>query len=95
MGGDVSPSEREDLYLAGLLSVCDELLGVPLPTLAASMPFSSRVLPALLHGQGETGLALRRVLEHERTDAEGDPLVATAWSHATAWFEGARAGLIR
>ena len=92
VGGDVSPPEREDLYLAGLLSICDELLGVPLPTLAASMPFSARVLPALLHGQGETGLALSRVLDHERTDVEGDPRVAAAWLQAAAWVAGTDSG---
>jgi EAL and modified HD-GYP domain-containing signal transduction protein len=85
LGAEVSGPEREDLYLAGLLSVVDELLGVPMPRLAACIPFSARVGPALLHGVGDTGEVLRRVLDHEHGRGPDDPRVADAWRQATAW----------
>jgi EAL and modified HD-GYP domain-containing signal transduction protein len=87
LGAPVSPPESEDLFLAGLLSVADELLGAPLPRLAGAIPFSPRVLPALLEGHGETGRVLRRVLAHERGDAAPDPAAADAWREAGAWAE--------
>jgi EAL and modified HD-GYP domain-containing signal transduction protein len=85
LGGGVSPPEREDLYLAGLLSVVDELLGVPLPRLAGLIPFSPRVLPALLHGSGDTGAVLRRVLDFEGGANPDDGQAHEAWREAAAW----------
>jgi EAL and modified HD-GYP domain-containing signal transduction protein len=85
LGAGVSPPEREDMYLAGLLSVVDEVLGAPLPRLAALIPFSPRVLPALLHGSGDTGTVLRRVLDHEAGRGPADAEADEAWREATAW----------
>jgi EAL and modified HD-GYP domain-containing signal transduction protein len=89
LGAGVSAPEREDLHIAGLLSVVDELLGVPLPQLAAWIPFSSRVLPALLHRTGDTGRVLRRVLDNEHGRAPADVEAEEARLRAEAWTDAA------
>jgi c-di-GMP phosphodiesterase len=63
--GAVSPQERASYFTVGLLSVADELAGVPLPAALATLPLAPDVRTALLARAGPKGDRLATVLEHE------------------------------
>jgi len=54
------------LFLVGLFSVLDSILGQPMPQILASLPLSSEIVHALLDQRGKLGAVLRCVLEYER-----------------------------
>jgi hypothetical protein len=56
-------------FLCGMLSLIDRLFGKPLDELLAPLPLPRKMLDALLHGQGETGMALACLALCETGDA--------------------------
>ncbi len=54
------------LFLVGLFSVLDSILGQPMQPIVASLPLSSEIVDALLDQRGKLGAILRCVLEYER-----------------------------
>lgn len=59
----------EAAFLCGMLSLIDRLFGKPLAELLAPLPLPHKMLDALLHGQGETGMALACLALCETGDA--------------------------
>ena len=63
-------SKRDELFLAGLLSLFDVLLGVPMANLIGKMHLSDEIRDVLLHGEGPYGPYLMLVLLLERDKVE-------------------------
>jgi c-di-GMP-related signal transduction protein len=61
---------EEDVYLCGLLSQMDLLLGEPLPTVLARLPLPAAVKAALLRQTGpiQAALEIATALESDHTD---------------------------
>src|SRR5213593_18360 len=60
----------ERLFLVGLFSVLESILGQPMQQIVASLPLSSEIVDALLDQRGKLGAVLRCVLEYERRNWE-------------------------
>ena len=61
-------AEADRAFTVGLFSVVDALLGVPMPTLLAELPFDERITRALEAHEGPEGKVLAAVLAYERGD---------------------------
>jgi EAL and modified HD-GYP domain-containing signal transduction protein len=59
-------ADPEELFIVGLLSIADALLGVPLEEVLAELPLTLETRDALLHRKGVAGEILDAVLGHER-----------------------------
>jgi EAL and modified HD-GYP domain-containing signal transduction protein len=89
-------AEADRAFTVGLLSVTDSLLGIPMPTLLADLPFDERTKQALGAHEGPEGNVLAGVLAYERGDFEGCARsgvglleIARAYSEALDWSDGA------
>lgn len=69
--GTLAQSRRDELFLIGLLSLLDVLLGVTMAAILARMQLSDDIAAVLLKGEGpyEPYLRLVLLLEHEQVDA--------------------------
>src|SRR4029077_16535715 len=56
----------ERLFLVGLFSVLESILGQPMQQILASPPLASEIVDALLDTRGKLGAVLCCVLEYER-----------------------------
>jgi c-di-GMP phosphodiesterase len=56
----------ERLFLVGLFSVLESILGQPMQQIVASLPLSSEIVDALVDQRGKLGAVLCCVLEYER-----------------------------
>jgi EAL and modified HD-GYP domain-containing signal transduction protein len=68
-------AKRDELFLVGLLSLFDVLLGVPMANLVGKMHLSDEIRDVLLNSEGEYGPYLMMVLllERDKVDrAHGD-----------------------
>lgn len=67
----LAQSRRDELFLIGLLSLLDVLLGVTMAAILARMQLSDDIAAVLLKGEGpyEPYLRLVLLLEHEQVDA--------------------------
>jgi c-di-GMP phosphodiesterase len=65
VSGAVTPEERASYFTVGLLSVADELAGVPLADALDMLPLAPDVRTALLARAGPKGDRLATVLHHE------------------------------
>lgn len=93
--------ESPAFFTAGLFSVLDALLDLPMETVLSELPLSEEVDAALRSESGLVGEVLKCVLTYERGDLEiaqklGYPLddLAEAWRTATGWVEDMRIALI-
>lgn len=86
--------DRKSYFMAGLLSLTDVLLGVPLEEVLHALPLGAAMLEALLRGEGPMGEALKCVRRYEegaweeigfRDVPTGE--VADAYSNAVHWAE--------
>ncbi|MFB6261280.1 MAG: EAL and HDOD domain-containing protein, partial [Thiohalorhabdaceae bacterium] len=68
LGEEVADSRTETLFLVGLLSGVDAVLGRPLAELVEQLPLSEPVKAALLRQEGDLGAVLDAVLGFERGD---------------------------
>jgi len=64
----MAPELRGGLFIAGILSMLDALLNMPMEKAIASLNLAQPITDALLHGQGAYGLYLRLVMACERFD---------------------------
>ncbi len=77
-------------FMAGLLSVLDALLDVPMDQAVKRLPLSEELSAALLSREGALGDILERVTAIERGSLEGlDDIGAEAYARASAWADGA------
>jgi EAL and modified HD-GYP domain-containing signal transduction protein len=60
--------KSNSLFLVGLLSVLDALIGQPMGRALAALPLSAAVSDAILYEKGELGEVLKCVLAYERRD---------------------------
>lgn len=93
--------ESPAFFTAGLFSVLEALLDIPMETVLRELPLSDEVAAALRSEEGLVGEVLRCVLMYERGDFEqaqklGYPLeeLADAWRTSTGWVEDMRKALI-
>jgi EAL and modified HD-GYP domain-containing signal transduction protein len=61
-------SNSNSLFLVGLLSVLDALIGQPMGRALAALPLTAAVSDAILYEKGELGEVLKCVLAYERRD---------------------------
>src|SRR5438093_1215597 len=66
LGKALGLPDPERLFLVGLFSVLESILGQPMQQIVASLPLSSEIVDALLDQRGKLGAILRCVLEYER-----------------------------
>jgi EAL and modified HD-GYP domain-containing signal transduction protein len=66
----MAPELRGGLFIAGILSMLDALLNMPMEQAIASLNLSQPITDALLRGQGAYGPYLRLVMACERFDEE-------------------------
>jgi len=90
LSGEVS-TDRDEAFLAGLLSVADALVDRPLAEALEALPISDGLRAALLEHEGRLGELLERTLAYER----GDFAAATTYPFsvlgvARAYIEGIR-----
>jgi EAL and modified HD-GYP domain-containing signal transduction protein len=60
--------DSNSLFLVGLFSVLDALVGQPMGRALATLPLSRAVSDAILYQKGELGRVLKCVLAYERRD---------------------------
>ncbi|HXX95417.1 MAG TPA: HDOD domain-containing protein [Planctomycetota bacterium] len=72
----VSQGQGVDLFLVGLLSLLDVILGIPMDEALAPLPISEPVKGALLRRSGEAGRILQLVIAYERAEWDQIPLCA-------------------
>jgi c-di-GMP phosphodiesterase len=104
-GGDFG-GLRFDLFLLGMFSMVDAILGTPMEEAVKELPITPVVRAALVHGEGRLGAVLRLVEAHERAEWDEFREIARAlgieearvpglYLEAVAWarsvFEEARA----
>jgi c-di-GMP-related signal transduction protein len=72
------PDWDTDLFLAGVLSIMDAILGKPLPSILEELKVSSRISSALTHETGRIHLTLNAVMSMETGDWEKIDTAASA-----------------
>lgn len=86
-------------FTAGLFSVLDALVDRPMADALAQLPLSSRLMDALLRGEGPEGKLLGHVLAYERgafeaaTNGNGARELGDAYLDAIAWSQAVAGGL--
>ena len=70
--------ERDELFLVGVLSVFDIMLGMPMERLLAHMNLSQEIQDVLLRSEGKYGPYLRMALVIERGDSDRAMAMAAA-----------------
>lgn len=76
--GQASDREREELFMVGMLSLLDSLMGMPMEQASARISLPQPVRDALLSRQGRYGELLRLALAMERGQAADVSSLATA-----------------
>src|SRR2546422_5410963 len=66
LGKALGMPNPERLFLVGLFSILESILGQPMQQILASLPLSSEIVDALLDQRGKLGAVLCCVLEYER-----------------------------
>jgi c-di-GMP phosphodiesterase len=66
LGKGLGLPNPDPLFLVGLFSVLESILGQPMAQIVRSLPLSSEIVDALLDQRGKLGGILRCVLEYER-----------------------------
>ena len=70
LDASLSPAERDELFLVGLLSLFDILLHMPMQKVLAQMPLSDNVCDVLLRSMGPYGSYLMLVMAMEKGRAQ-------------------------
>lgn len=70
LGKAFGDSQAESFFLAGLFSVLDAIMDIPMSQVVASIPLTPEVISALIHHEGKIGLALTTILALEQGDWE-------------------------
>jgi EAL and modified HD-GYP domain-containing signal transduction protein len=89
-------ARRDRSFTAGLFSVVNSLLGVPMREALADLPLADEVKRAILHGEGPEGRVLRAVVAWQMGDFTGVPPesraeMARAYRDAVQWADEAAA----
>ncbi|MCK9258593.1 MAG: HDOD domain-containing protein [Azoarcus sp.] len=69
-GAKLGPSDRESLFLTGLLSLIDVVLQVPLERAMQSLAVADEIEAAIMHGEGPYAPQLKLAQACERADPE-------------------------
>ncbi len=75
---------EDDAFMAGIMSLIDALLGIPLPDIIVSFPIAQNVRDALLERKGQLGRMLLLVEALERNDEPAIAAASAALPHYTA-----------
>ncbi len=70
LGKAFGETQAESYFLAGLFSVLDAIMDIPMSQVIASIPLTPEVISALIKHEGRIGLALKTVLALEQGDWE-------------------------
>jgi EAL and modified HD-GYP domain-containing signal transduction protein len=89
-------ARRDRSFTAGLFSVVNSLLGIPMREALADLPLADEVKRAILHGEGPEGRVLRAVVAWQMGDFTGVPPesraeMARAYRDAVQWADEAAA----
>jgi c-di-GMP phosphodiesterase len=68
VAGEAGVRETDAYYTAGLFSVVDALMDMPMKNVLSALPFSDDMSDALLYKRGPMGDVLKAVVAHERGD---------------------------
>lgn len=77
----LSADEQNDLFVAGVFSLLDVLMGTPLETILGQVSLPRPVHEALLHGQGKYAPYLKLAIACEQHDEESVHALAGALGH--------------
>lgn len=82
-------ADPDAYFSVGLLSVCDALSGAPMERVVADLPLSDDVAAALLHHEGDKGVALAGAIACERGELPtNDPgLLLACYGEAVPWAD--------
>lgn len=89
---NLPPEQREMAFIAGLFSLLDTIMGVPMKRVLADVPLPDVVRHALLEGSGPLALTLAQIRGWESIDGagakrEGSAEVADAYLRSVEWAE--------
>lgn len=93
---------NESIYFnAGLISLLDVLLEIPMSIILSELPLSSAIKNAVLHFEGRTGAALQCAINYEQVDWQkiedsqfGKEIAHTAYLEASRWATALQQSLI-
>ncbi len=93
LGKALGVPNPERLFLVGLFSVLEGLIGRSMQQIVSSLPLSPDVADALLDQRGQLGAILRAVLEYERRNWNGaraavnvdDKIIGEAYRKSVGW----------
>jgi EAL and modified HD-GYP domain-containing signal transduction protein len=102
LAGSLGQKSTEGHFTAGLFSVLEVLMDLPMEEIAESLPLDADLLDALLRGEGPYGAVLACTLAYERGDWD-DPAcrlvspddLREAYVSAVAWADQAHEELER
>jgi EAL and modified HD-GYP domain-containing signal transduction protein len=83
-------ADRDELFMIGLLSVADALLGLPLETIVAQLPLAEDVAQALVWHAGPAGSILDATVAFERGDFSAEGLQPYRSAAAAEYREALR-----
>lgn len=72
----------EEYFTAGLFSILDALLDMPLPDVIESLPLGEDLKAALQDYSGPLGVTLKHVLDHQEGQCSGAPFTHTEQAYA-------------